>query len=72
MTDPAFRLYAAEHPQLARTLRAKLEHRRAELIIQLGEGFAGDWADYKERSGVIKGLKEAIDICEQAEKEMDR
>jgi hypothetical protein len=71
MSDPAFRLYAAEHPQLARTLRGKLEQRRAELIIQLGEGYAADWPNYKERSGHIAGLKEAIEICEQAEREQE-
>lgn len=68
MTD-ALHIYALDHPQLARTLKAKLIRRRIDLGDQLVEGYASEWADYRERVGVIKGLAEAIAICDQVEKE---
>lgn len=67
----AVRLYAADHPVLARNLRAKLEKRRNELAVPVVEGVAQDWADYKGRVGVIKGLDEAIQICIAVENQMD-
>jgi hypothetical protein len=63
-----FRLYAEDHPALARTLRAKLEKRQVELGGQLMAGSAQDWPDYKQRLGVIRGLQEAIDLCADEEK----
>lgn len=65
----AVRLFAFEHPSLARGLRAKLVQRQAELIGAVGAGYAQDWPDYKERIGVIKGLNEAIEQCKQVEQE---
>jgi hypothetical protein len=66
----AVRLFAIEHPSLARGLRARLERRQQELVIAVGTGYAQDWADYKERVGVIKGLGEAIEQCKLAENEL--
>ena len=66
----AVRLFAFEHPSLARGLRAKLQQRQAELIGAVGTGYAQDWADYKKRIGVIEGLGEAIEACKQAENEL--
>lgn len=68
VTD-ALQIYSLDHPQIARTLRAKLIKRRQELGSALADGYAEDWGDYKGRAGVIKGLDEAIAICEQVEKE---
>lgn len=68
MPDP-IRLYAEDHPALALKLRAKLERRQTELFG--GLTVAQDWADYKERVGVIRGLQEAIDICEAEEKRLN-
>lgn len=72
MADSALRLYAENHPALAGTLRVRLEARRSELIKQNGEGYSQDWSDYKHRAGVIQGLQDAIDICEQAEKDLEK
>ena len=66
----AVRFFSVEHPHLPRNLRAKLEQRCEQLVGQVGGGYASDWADYKERIGVIKGLIEAIAICEEVEKEL--
>lgn len=68
----AVRLFADDHPTLARTVKAKLVDRRSELGVQMAEGYASDWPDYNRRAGVIKGLNEAIEICEQAEKDLDK
>lgn len=62
----AVRLYAEDHPALARTLRAKLVKRQAEHIGALVS--AQDWPDYKYRLGQIRGFQEAIDICAEEEK----
>lgn len=67
----AVRLYAADHPVLARNLRAKLEKRRNELAVPVVEGVAQDWADYKHRIGVIKGLDEAIQQCIDVEHDLN-
>lgn len=71
MADAGFRIVAQNHPDLARTLRARIAKRQAELAAQVSTGYATDWADYNKRTGIIAGLKEAIDLCEQAEKDLE-
>jgi len=66
MAGPAFQLYAADHPALARTLRGFLERIAAEKTAQLIS--AQDWPDFKERRGVIQGIALAITECVEAEK----
>lgn len=68
MTE-ALRIFAFDHPQLARSLRAKLKERQTELVIQVATGKAEDWGDYKERVGVIKGYQQSIDLAEQVERD---
>lgn len=68
MTE-ALRLFAFDHPLVARTLHGRLLRRQAELVAQLGAGNAEDFADYRGRVGVIKGLQEAIETCAQVNKE---
>lgn len=68
VTDGA-RIYALDHPQIARTLKERLAKRKHELGSAIVYGSAMDWADYKERIGVVKGIDEAIVICDQVEKE---
>lgn len=69
-TGPALRLYAEDHPALARKLRAKLEQLVQEQGGHLIRGKASDFADYRNRTGFIAGLMTAIDMCEQTEKEL--
>jgi len=65
----AVRLYAEDHPALAHKLKAKLEKRQEELLGNLI--VADDWADYKHRVGVLRGLQDAIDICEEQDKALN-
>lgn len=65
----AFRTYALDQPQTARTVRARILKYRQEQIEQLGTGYARDFADYKNRAGVIEGLNIAAGIAEEVEKE---
>lgn len=69
--QPAVRFFAPEHPQTPRTLRGKLEKLMAEKTGMLAEGSASGFADYKLRIGEIRGLNEAIEICREAEKDME-
>ena len=66
----AFHVFSLDHPHVARTLKAKLEQRFAELSGHLAAGNAEDWADYKERVGRIQGLRDAISMCEDAEMDL--
>lgn len=61
-------LYTEDHPALARTLRSKLVKARQKVSEDLI--YAGDWADFKRRVGMIAGLSEAIDHCKRAEQEL--
>ena len=71
MTAPAtVRVFSNDHPALPRNVRAKLEKLRDELALHLANGLAQDWADYKQRVGVIQGITDAIDVCIESEKEM--
>ena len=50
-----------------RNLRGLLTKRRADLAAQIAEGYAKDWADYRERVGELKGIDGALAICTQVE-----
>jgi hypothetical protein len=67
----ALRIYASDHPALARGLHAKLLKTAAEYAQQLATGCAQDWADYKQRIGVIRGLNEAAQMCESESQKLD-
>jgi hypothetical protein len=71
MADAALRIYAGDHPVLARSLRAKMLKTAAEYSQQIADGCAADWPDYKYRVGVIRGLREAIEACEIEEKNLN-
>lgn len=65
----AFRTYALDTPQTARTLHARLKKRKDDLSSQIAEGYASDWGDYKNRVGVVEGLIAAMEICDEVVKE---
>ena len=69
-SEAGLRIFALDHPQVARTLRGKLGKRRQELVEQLAQGNAEDYADYKGRVGRLEGIEEAMKICEAIEAEM--
>lgn len=66
-----FQVYALDSPQVARTIRAKLEKRQAELASAIADGSAKDWADYQRRVGVLEGIDEALRVCDDIEKEAE-
>jgi hypothetical protein len=62
--------FTPDPPQLARTLRARLQQQKQQFVGQLL--LASSWDDFKARSGRIQGIDDAIALCEQIEKEQDR
>lgn len=64
----ALSIFSTESPYELRNLRTKISSRMSQLAAQISSGSAQDWPDYKERVGVIKGLTEALNICEELEK----
>ena len=68
-----FNVYALDSPQVARTIKLVLERRRADLVGYLAEGQGvEDWAGYQRRVGVIQGIDEALRVCDDLEKEVER
>jgi hypothetical protein len=65
----AVKLFAFEHPSLVRSLRGKLTARRAELLGQIVS--AQSWDDFKQRVGVIRGLDDALGICDDVDKQLE-
>lgn len=61
-----------DHPALPSNVKSKLQKRIAELGGQISDGYAQDWADYQLRVGVLRGLSEAIDLCDKTEQELNR
>lgn len=66
------RYYTSDHPQIHRTVRGALEKRRRELVEQIASGTAQDWGDYNKRTGVIRGIDEALQICIEAETKLNK
>lgn len=69
--DAGLRIFALDHPRVARTLSGKLRQRQTELAGQLATGNAQDWGDYRERVGTIRGFSEAIAMADQIAKEQE-
>lgn len=65
----SIRVSITDHGRLPSTLRGRLEKRRAECSAALS--YAQDWADFRHRVGVIQGYADAIEICEQTEKDLN-
>lgn len=58
------RLIAAAKQRLSQTAESEM--------MRLVESEASDFADYRARTGIIKGLKLAVQIIEAVEKEFGR
>lgn len=69
MGESAVRYFVPEGSRLPQGWHAELLARYAELAGYLARGAGVDFADYRHRVGHLDGLREAIDICEQLEKE---
>ena len=67
----AFNVYSLDSPQVARTIKQRLEKRRAELAAPLVAGAVSDWPDYQRRVGVLEGIDEALRVCDVLEQEAE-
>jgi hypothetical protein len=65
----AVSFFIPDNATRVRSLRSKLEARKAEHMAFLAGGMAQDFPDYRYRVGQILGLIEAIEFCLQAEKD---
>ena len=65
----AVAFFPGDHPQLATNVRTQLERSKAKQIQGLVH--AVDLEGLNFRKGVIAGLDIALDLCEQAEKELN-
>ena len=73
MAEPsAIRLYVPDHPELLLTVQRRLQKMHDELASQVSDGYAADWADYKHRIGMLRGLSLAIDMCRQQFEELTK
>jgi hypothetical protein len=63
-----FRVFALDHVQHIRTIRKQLESVRATNSEDILDGSVRDWADYRERIGFLKGIAEALRVCDEIEK----
>ena len=68
----AFNVYGLDSPQVARTIRQRLEKVRsvrAEIIAS--PGAVQSWDDYQRRVGVLEGIDEALRVCDDIDKEAE-
>lgn len=68
MTESPVTFFIPDNPQMTRNLRAKLIEARAKRVEELVS--AGDWSDFKEKLGVIRGLEMAAQICAETEQDL--
>lgn len=66
----AVEILSNDHPRLTRSLRNDLTVAKAQCEAALVANTAQDFADYKYRCGHIRGLAEAITLCEEIEKDL--
>ncbi len=72
MPAEAFHVYAVDSPRVARTIKARLEKRRLELVVLIAApGGVTSWEDYQRRVGVLEGIDEALRVCDDIEKEAE-
>lgn len=69
---PAFEVYALDSPQVARTIKQKLEKLRAGYAEIIATPHSvKNWDDYQRRVGVLEGIDEALRVCDDLEKEAE-
>lgn len=67
--NSGFRVYALDHEQHARTIKQRLMQIRATRVEFLADGAATDWAHYQRLIGFLQGIDEALQICDEIEKQ---
>lgn len=68
----AVRLYPLDHPALQINAHAKITAEHGKQTADLGQGLAKSFDDYRYRAGVIEGLRIALILLEEAEKELQQ
>lgn len=63
-------VYYDGDPRLNRALVKALTDEINERSLHVANGLATDYADYKERTGCIAGLKRAVAIAQETEKKL--
>ena len=61
-----------DHPALAITVRSLLLEQYGRISAEIAGGYVDDWAGYREKVGVLKGIDLAISICDQAKENLDK
>lgn len=69
-TSEPVRIYAEDDARLPTTIERALTEARDSLIAGLADGSAKDFADYRDKTGEIRGLNVAISICQNARKQL--
>lgn len=64
------RLYAEEDHRLPARLAGSLKEQIAQKVEALSSGYALNFPEYRERVGELAGLRLALGICEQIEKQL--
>lgn len=59
-------------PWFHEELKRRVEKDCVDRAVQLGQGMAGDFADYRYAVGFIAGQKYALDLAEEIKQETDR
>jgi hypothetical protein len=57
--------------QFANNLLIRMQQQADGIAIETGYGVCGNWDFYKERVGVVKGLKEAMAIVENTANKLE-
>lgn len=64
------REFTGDHRRLAINLLPQMEQQRATLAEALVKGGPKDFAEYRNRVGVIEGLDIAIGLCKQVQSQL--
>lgn len=65
------RFYVDDDQRLPKTVESQLKLLLTKQIDMAAGGYPQDWGQYKEAVGVVKGLTTAIQVCQEANKELN-
>jgi hypothetical protein len=69
MTEPV-RFFPLDAPRTIRSLREKLKQERDSIVAGIIDGAVENYAEYRNRVGLVRGLDTAIKLCDETEKEL--
>ena len=59
-------------PWFSQELEKRVAHERGERLETMGNGFCGDFADYRYAIGFLDGMRRALEIAEDIRKEQEQ